>query len=254
MNENVEDAPAATFLQRLFTEKKNWMITDIIFDFFGTLVSYSSQRIDANFAQSHAFIRANGFDISYTDFVQGWDSSFSRLEVEAKKTFVEFHMQDVARVFFEDVFGCEVDDEIAQQLVAVYLAEWNVGVTYFAEIRPFLQRLSQNYRLSLISNTHYRPLVLDHLKQMGIADLFAVITLSVDHGLRKPHPKIFEDTLRELGITPQQALYVGDSFAADYEGAKNIQMKAVLIDAQRKNDRPEFVGHLFDLERYLAGS
>ena len=228
------------------------MITTFIFDFFGTLVSYSSSHVDANFAQSHAFLHAQGFDLSYTEFLQTWDAAFERLEVEAKKSLVEFSMQDVGYAFFKDAFDQVVGDEVIHQLVEVYLAEWNAGVVYFEGIRPFLQRLSQNYRLSLISNTHYRPLVIDHLEQMGIADLFEVVTLSVDHGLRKPHPEIFEDTLQQLGISPQQALYVGDSFAADYEGAKSVQMEAVLIDAQRKNDRPEFVGHLFDLERYLT--
>ena len=228
------------------------MITNIIFDFFGTLVSYSSSRVDANFAQSHAFLKAQGFDLSYTEFLQVWDAAFERLEVEAKKSLVEFSMQDVGLAFFKDAFDQIVDDGVIHQLVEVYLAEWNVGVVYFEGIRPFLQRLSQNYRLSLISNTHYRPLVIDHLDRMEITDLFEPIILSVDHGLRKPHPQIFTDTLQKLSIAPAQALYVGDSFAADYEGAKNVQMNALLIDGQGNRVVSESVAHLFDLEVYLG--
>ena len=228
------------------------MVTDIIFDFFGTLVSYSPSRIHGHFGQTHTFLSGQGYEISYEDFTQAWDAAFKRLDVAAKESLVEFHMRDVAHTFFDDMFYAEVDEAVAQQLIEIYLREWNVGVVYYEGIRPFLQRLSQNYRLSLISNTHYRPLVIAHLAQMEIIDLFATITLSVDNGLRKPHPKIFEDTMQTLSIAPQQALYVGDNFQADYLGAKSVQMKAVLIDPKQKSEMDDAVVHLFDLESKLV--
>ena len=46
-------------------------------------------------------------------------------------------------------------------------------------------------------------------------------------------------------------LYVGDNFAADYVGAINAAMNAVLIDPTDQYQVSNRLAHLFDLERFL---
>lgn len=53
-------------------------------------------------------------------------------------------------------------------------------------------------------------------------------------GLRKPHPEIFQLACQQLGVIPQQCIFVGDNEVADICGAKALDMKTILFDPQQK--------------------
>jgi HAD superfamily hydrolase (TIGR01509 family) len=58
------------------------------------------------------------------------------------------------------------------------------------------------------------------LAEIELAPLFEAIIDSQVVGVAKPQPRIFEIALERLGIrAPQLAVHVGDSWAADVEGA-----------------------------------
>ena len=109
--------------------------------------------------------------------------------------------------------------------------------------------LAGRYRLSIISNTHYPALIHRNLAAMGIAGHFAQVVTSVEVGIRKPHPAIFGQALRALDLDPGSALYVGDSYGDDYEGARAAGLECVLIDppGQYRGLAGRRIGHLFEL-------
>ena len=45
----------------------------------------------------------------------------------------------------------------------------------------------------------------------------------------KPHPSIFRAVLDDLGVSPADAVMVGDSVGQDIEGALRAGMRAVLL-------------------------
>jgi putative hydrolase of the HAD superfamily len=49
-------------------------------------------------------------------------------------------------------------------------------------------------------------------------------------GVEKPDPKIFEIALRQLGVTPDQSVYVGDSVFYDIEGARAANIFPIHFD------------------------
>jgi putative hydrolase of the HAD superfamily len=55
----------------------------------------------------------------------------------------------------------------------------------------------------------------------------AVFSCSV--GLRKPDPRIYQLCLEELGVEPEEALFVGDGANDELAGAERVGMRAVLI-------------------------
>jgi len=60
-------------------------------------------------------------------------------------------------------------------------------------------------------------------------DLFDVKVGVNTTGKRKPHPEAFKYALKQLGIRPSEAIFVGDNYEADYEGAEKVGMMPVLI-------------------------
>ena len=74
------------------------MITDILFDFFGTLAQYTPGAFrTARYQQTHQFLHQRGFPIAYDTFVETFTTASNALEAQAKRTLHEYHMHDVGR-------------------------------------------------------------------------------------------------------------------------------------------------------------
>jgi putative hydrolase of the HAD superfamily len=87
---------------------------------------------------------------------------------------------------------------------------------------------------------------------MEVAHHFEQVFTSVEIGVRKPTPAIFQHALEALGIQPEGAVYIGDSHAADYQGATSAGLKCILIDHKREYlEVPHRVESLFELEKHL---
>ena len=67
----------------------------------------------------------------------------------------------------------------------------------------------------------------DLLEEIELAPLFDAIVDSGKVGIAKPDPRIFAHTIEVLGVTPGVIVHVGDSWAADVEGALAAGWKAI---------------------------
>lgn len=104
------------------------------------------------------------------------------------------------------------------------------------DVRPTLEILKRNrFRLAVISNwdDRLRPL----LCRLELDDFFDCIQVSAELGVHKPAPEIFLRTTAALGVTPGEALHVGDSEDEDALGAAAAGLTAVLISRSTSVDR-----------------
>ncbi len=71
------------------------------------------------------------------------------------------------------------------------------------------RQLREHYQIALLSNATDR---LEHFleEELGIADLFDLVVNSARVGLAKPDPAIYELTLGQLSVAPQEAIFVDD--------------------------------------------
>jgi putative hydrolase of the HAD superfamily len=119
--------------------------------------------------------------------------------------------------------------------IAETLARTWETVYYHREMRPkvkeTLEALHQRgYKLGVISNTASLYSAFNVLEQYGIRGYFSDVTLSSITGYRKPHPSIFEISLRQMRSKPEQCVYVGDTMSRDIIGSKKAGFgKAVQI-------------------------
>ena len=60
----------------------------------------------------------------------------------------------------------------------------------------------------------------DALGQAGLGSAADVVVTSAQAGVRKPHPAIFTLTLERCGVGPGEAVFVGDTWYPDVEGAR----------------------------------
>jgi putative hydrolase of the HAD superfamily len=71
----------------------------------------------------------------------------------------------------------------------------------------------------------------------GLRPYFSAIHISEAIRYRKPRREAFLHTAEAMGVTPQDVLFVGDTFALDVVGAKGVGMDVAWFD--RQNTPPE---------------
>ncbi len=81
--------------------------------------------------------------------------------------------------------------------------------------------------LGIISNFDSR--IFSVLQALELRDFFDSITISTQVGAAKPEPKIFGVALAKHNCNASLAWHVGDSNNEDYQGAKAVGMRGVLI-------------------------
>jgi putative hydrolase of the HAD superfamily len=83
-------------------------------------------------------------------------------------------------------------------------------------------------RLGIVSNTGRTPgaTLRRLLDRYGLLGHFQAISYSDEVGFRKPHPEIFDRTLKLLGVSPAEALHVGDNPDDDVLGALGFGMRS----------------------------
>ena len=229
-------------------------VTHLTFDFFGTLVQYKPGHFSGpkKYKKSFTLLQKNKYPYEYEIFIKDYADIFNTLTEQSLKSYKEFHMEAVTHIFFRKN-KMHLPKHMQDIFTETYIDEWNANVVYFPEIKEFIKRLKNTYNLSIISNTHYAPLVMNNLKNMGIEDAFDLIITSVEHGSLKPHPNIFTDTLRSLSVSVDQTVHIGDSYHDDFVGATRAGVRCILIDSDKKYDgkTSDRVDSLFDIEKLL---
>ncbi|MDP9798779.1 putative hydrolase of the HAD superfamily [Catenuloplanes nepalensis] len=204
--------------------------TRILFDFFGTLVDYSSSRTAQGYPKTWATVRDWGVEVSYERMLAEWSATCLELDRICEAGHREYSMLEAAAHFLPKILGRRSTAAQGEEFVHAYLDEWNAGVTYPPGIQAFVRTLAQRYQLAVVTNTHWAGLVPQHLITMGLADAFAEVITSVELGRRKPHPQTYATALAALQAAPEDAVFVGDTFEPDFLGPEAAGIRAYLID------------------------
>jgi len=120
------------------------------------------------------------------------------------------------------------DFDFAREQLELHCEEiahmWEITY-YHRNLRPRVKEMleglkSLGLKLGVISNTAALYQVFDILKEYGIRDYFADVTLSSVTGLRKPSTDIFKVSMCQLQAKPEECVYVGDTVSRDIIGSK----------------------------------
>jgi putative hydrolase of the HAD superfamily len=119
----------------------------------------------------------------------------------------------------------------------------------FPDVIPALSGLrARHLRLAIVSNFDSR--LTSICQGLAIAGLFDVVVMSSQVGCAKPDPRIFAIALERLGVSPFEALHIGDSETLDVESAQAAGLRALLIDRAADSSEP---GHRIRDLRELLG-
>ena len=197
----------------------------LLFDFGGTLDAdgdrwavrfhraYATAGGQLDLPEFEVFFRQSDRQLEHDGNVQ---TMGFRAMIEAQTKLLRSLLPDAGSVDFGRVAQCFERDSVA-------IADRN---------RSTLQRLSDRYRLGVVSNFTGN---LDRcLAELKLIDFFSVIADSQVVGWAKPDPRIFEQALETLHAEARVAWMVGDNFENDIRPAAALGLGTCwLTDSQR---------------------
>jgi len=149
-------------------------------------------------------------------------SAQSRIDTEREeyKHFLEYY-----KLFFKELPELNMDDKqiecVTKDLVFNY-----EKYKFFGDINDVIPRLSESYKLAVISDAW--PSLENVFKKAGLRDYFKSFIISSKLGVTKPNELMYKTALNELGVLPEEAVFIDDSIR-NCDGAKRLGIKTILL-------------------------
>lgn len=182
----------------------------VVFDLYETLVT----ELDPNWKPGSSLGDSLGVD--RRAFANAWRATFVRR--------MSGEIPDLPSALHEigDMLGCRLDDALVHQVTQRRVAEHRPPLLQVREdIQSMLRRLrAAGIRLGLISNVS--PEEVTAWAESPLQPFFDTAIFSYRVGLVKPDGRIYELACTQLGVSPVDALYVGDGGSDELRGAEAV--------------------------------
>lgn len=241
----------------LFKTKKGatLMIKAIFFDLFQTLVRYDPPREELTSQALEEIGIPRDPDIFRSPLVAADEFIYGEiarrpLSLRSKEEKTALYIEH-QRIMLREA-GIEADDKLVLSLLHK-MQQFQMNLVLFDDAAPAMNELkSRGLILGLISNVEQDMTAT--LNKLKLTVWLEIIVTSQDAGANKPQPEIFQEALKQAGVQPSEAIYVGDQYQVDIIGANGAGMKGILIDRtghyEDINDCPK-IRSLTELVEYL---
>lgn len=201
-------------------------IEAVLFDLYGTLI--------VNDAHGKAWASWVDFLKTYTEEKRGRvsdldDESLIRLfwsDGDASDNSLTIFENRIVR-YLENQQVSWIKSEVST-LASELCNVWQGHLYLDTDADTVLRTVALQMQTGLVSNFDHPPHVRSLLREFAIEKYFTTIVISAEVGLKKPDPDILLFACREIGVPPEQAIYVGDSII-DYEAATGAGVTPVII-------------------------
>lgn len=195
-------------------------LRNIIFDLGAVLINIDYKKTERAFIQ----LGFENFEAMYSQFTA--DAIFEKLET-GKISNEDFYDKLIA------LSPYEITKTQIQNAWNEIILDWRV------ESLDFLETLSPNYKLFLLSNTNaihhecFNNTLKIETQRTEIDSLFTKAYYSHEIHLRKPNADIFEFVSKDANIAMHETLFIDDSFN-NIETAKKLGFKThLLLEGER---------------------
>lgn len=208
-------------------------LKSVIFDFIGTLTSLKEYSLETAESKLFSQLAKAGACTDRGAFIEAYREAYRKNRKIRYEKLTEIPNSVWVSEALNDLgHSATPDDEIVKTAVNAFFEDYLEALRLRHSAYSTLNDIRQDYTLGLVSNFTHAPVIYAALRRLKIADFFSTVVVSEAIGWRKPHPRIFREALKHLGINAEETLYVGDTPLEDIQGAKSMNMKTVFIQSQ----------------------
>jgi putative hydrolase of the HAD superfamily len=195
----------------------------IILDFYGTLARATS------WARAEDLLAERGYSLSDEAVAhfrgEGLDGTEHDEHSQSRDHYVAWQRERaLAMLASSDVHPGEYE----QILELLRRGNSERVIEAYPEVPGTLERLrSMGFGLAVCSNWDW-DLDVD-VESAGLTSSLDVIVSSAWVGARKPHPRIYRETLEKTGVSADRALFAGDTWGPDVEGPLAMGIRPVYL-------------------------
>jgi epoxide hydrolase-like predicted phosphatase len=139
-------------------------------------------------------------------------------------------MHDINRASDRGYLTPQESTEQMAELIGItseqFLAEQIKGEIRNEALVSYVKTLRPDFKLAMLSNISSRDSLNTRFEPGQLDELFDVVVASGDIGSIKPEPLIYQTTLDQLGVLPEEAVMVDDIYEF-CEGAKALGIHAI---------------------------
>ena len=208
-------------------------IKAVLFDMFDTLMLIEKDHAFYNpsLKRAHRFLVKNGVDMQFNVFRDAYIKARNALYVEADLKLEEPHFNlRISNALQSLGYSFDVQSEVVAGATNAFCEGFMEYVRIDDNTKTALMELHGKYKLGIVSNFAIPECVDKLLEKHGLDKLFDVVVASGAVNKRKPSPEIFQKALEKLGVSAENAVFVGDTADADIIGAKAAGMKTIFIE------------------------
>lgn len=216
-------------------------ITVIFFDLGYTLINFEGEfnRVifDSYLALAQSLVRL-GVAIDTQDFIRRFDKTISDYYRTREIDLIERPVEKyLLQILAESGFNSLPDEIIQTALADMYSVTEDYWQLELDARNTLVTLKDQGYRLGLITNAASASDANTLIDKFNLRNYFEVILISAEEKIRKPDTRIYSRALKQMEVSPDQAVMVGDTLTADILGAQNAGMYGIWI--KRRANRPE---------------
>ncbi|MBI4234331.1 MAG: HAD family hydrolase [Chloroflexi bacterium] len=221
-------------------------IKAVFFDLYNTLARFDPPAVDIQLAVG----RELGLPVTREGLAQGYVAADAFMAQEdAIRPLIQRDREERRRFFgqYERLVlqGAGIELSPAEALnVFRQVQRRPLEMALYDDAEPALKALeARGKTLGLITNINLGPAGGETrmdaiLGSLGLDRYLSVTVTSMEIGIGKPHPPIFQAALRKAGVQPHEAVHVGDQYDSDIVGARRAGIAPVLLD--RAGAHPDY--------------
>jgi putative hydrolase of the HAD superfamily len=202
-------------------------VKGVLIDFVGTLVSFKPDPDSALLEMHTELVRNGTTNITLARLKDAYETAHLKYTKVRHEQLIEVSNEIWIHDALQRLGLDESHQALPRTLADAYFRSFVNGASVLPGVEDTLDYLrKRGYKLAVVSNFSYAAVPEHLLKQFDLNRYFDAVVISGRVGYRKPHPAIFQQAVRELGVGTEEVVMVGDTPTEDVYGAKKIGMQA----------------------------
>lgn len=208
----------------------------IFFDMGNTLLHFHFGKTDEEkdvigIKHLTSFLKQYNSKVEFEDVKKHFFDEWQKVMPLRKINHIEYAVEDYLNNFLRK-YDVELDLDECIRALDIFYTEYRNNVWIEENIHQTLGDIRQKgYKIGVISNSSlYDEVMINCFKKVELAKYIDIFTFSYYFKICKPMRQLFEVALDRMGVSPENAIMVGDNLQSDIEPAQKLGLTGIWLN------------------------